>query len=62
MCIFGSSPSIPPQPSVPDTSGREAIEQGRLERRLRQRRAGAAANVLTGPTGIPAKAQLGAAG
>jgi hypothetical protein len=60
MCVF-SAPKTPDikQPSVPDPGGREAIEQGRLEARLRRRRAGAAADVLTSPTGIPARATLG---
>lgn len=60
MCVFGRQPDIK-QPSIPDTTGREAVEQGRLERRLRQRRAGAAADVLTSAVGIPARAQLGGA-
>ena len=37
----------------------EARERGRLEQRLRRARAGAAADILTSPTGIPATAQLG---
>jgi len=37
----------------------EAVEQGRIEARLRRLRAGAAANVLTSPTGIPSTAKLG---
>jgi len=43
--------------AAPDN--REAIEQGRMEMRLRRIRAGAAANILTSPTGIPAVARLG---
>lgn len=37
----------------------EANKQADIEARLRRRRAGAAANVLTGPTGIPATPTLG---
>ena len=37
----------------------EAQTQGDLEARLRRRRAGAAANVLTGPSGIPSTSTLG---
>ena len=37
----------------------EASNQADIEARLRRRRAGAAANVLTGPTGIPATPTLG---
>jgi hypothetical protein len=38
---------------------REATEAADTEARLRRRRAGAAANVLTGPMGIPGTAKLG---
>jgi hypothetical protein len=38
----------------------EAVQQGAIEGRLRRMRAGAAANVLTSPTGIPSVRQLGA--
>ena len=37
----------------------EANQQADIEARLRRRRAGAAANVLTSPTGIPATPTLG---
>jgi hypothetical protein len=37
----------------------EAVQQGAIEGRLRRMRAGAAANILTSPTGIPAVRQLG---
>jgi hypothetical protein len=36
-----------------------AIAQGAYEARLRRRRAGAGADVLTGPMGIPATTRLG---
>jgi hypothetical protein len=38
---------------------REAMQTADMEARLRRRRAGAAANVLTGPSGIPTTATLG---
>lgn len=60
MCLFNAKAPDIKQPSVPDPGGREAVEQGRLESRLRRRRAGAAADILTSPTGIPAAAKLGA--
>lgn len=44
---------------VAATDNRDATMQADLETRLRKRRAGAAANVLTGPAGIPATATLG---
>jgi hypothetical protein len=37
----------------------EAQQQGDIEARLRRRRAGAAANILTGASGIPSTASLG---
>lgn len=55
MCIFGRQSE--PQGAAPrmlaSTDNREAREQGRLETALRRRRAGAAANILTSPVGIP---------
>ena len=54
-------------PKMPDTSpmrigaqdNREASRQSDIEARLRRARAGAAANVLTGPTGIPYTPDMG---
>jgi hypothetical protein len=43
--------------AAPDNS--EAIQQGEIEAALRRRRAGAAANILTSPVGIPATRKLG---
>lgn len=47
------------QPQIASYDGQQAIEQADIEARLRKRRAGAAADVLTGPSGIPATATLG---
>jgi hypothetical protein len=44
------------------TDNSEAVRTGNLEARIRRRRAGAAANILTGPTGIPASPKMGIAG
>lgn len=55
-------PKLPPPPAVPDPGAEEAIEQSNLEARLRRRRAGAAADVLTSPLGIPSSGGLGRAG
>lgn len=62
MCVF-SKPDIPqsaaaPIIAAPDNG--EANRQADLESRLRRRRAGAAADILTGASGIPATKQLGA--
>lgn len=59
MCMF-KTPALPKtQVPVAATDNREATMQADLEARLRKRRAGAAANVLTGPGGIPATPTLG---
>ena len=55
MCFF-KAPSIPtaaPQIIAAPNNG-QATQQADLEAAMRKQRAGAAANVLTGPTGIPA--------
>ena len=52
MCMF-STPKIPAVPKVAAYDNTEAIQQADLEARLRKRRAGAAANVLTSAMGIP---------
>lgn len=59
MCIFGSKPSAPALPQVAAYDNQEALKQGDIEARMRRRRAGAAADVLTSPTGIPATPTLG---
>jgi hypothetical protein len=46
-------------PLIPAPGGFEAQREADLEALLRRRRAGAAANVLTGPSGIPATPRLG---
>lgn len=59
MCIGGKSPSIAaPIIAAPDNGPANA--RADIEARLRRRRAGAAADILTSPTGIPATRQLGA--
>lgn len=59
MCVM-KTPKMPEMKrTVAATDTREAIVQSDLETRLRKRRAGAAADVLTGPAGIPATAQMG---
>jgi hypothetical protein len=46
-------------PQVASYDNVEAMNQADIEARLRRRRAGPAANVLTGPTGIPATKTMG---
>ena len=46
-------------PIIASTSNAEANQAADIEAALRRRRAGAAANVLTSPRGIPAVKQLG---
>lgn len=57
MC-FPKAPKFAPV-QVASTDNREAQQQADLEARLRRRRSGAAANMLTGPTGIPSTPTLG---
>lgn len=56
MCM--NTPAIR-KPKVAAYDNTEAYQQADLEARLRKRRAGAAANVLTGPSGLPATPTLG---
>lgn len=59
MCL--SKPKIP-KPAVQQiaaTDNAQAYIEADIEQRLRRRRAGAAADVLTGPGGIPATPTMG---
>lgn len=60
MCGFGSKPRVPAQ-RVAAMDNTEANQQADIEARLRRLRAGAAANVLTSQTGIPASTTMGGA-
>ncbi len=51
------TPAAPVQVASYDNA--EALNQADIEARLRRRRAGAAANVLTSPTGLPVTATMG---
>lgn len=57
MC-FAKTSKIPAQ-QIAAYDNSEALKQADIEARLRRRRSGAAANVLTGATGIPATTTLG---
>lgn len=60
MCLSTPKPTPAAQIfAAPDNS--EAVRQGELEARLRKRRQGAAANILTSASGIPASPKLGSA-
>ena len=59
MCMQPPRIPAPAAPLIAATDSREAIQQGSIEARLRRARAGAAANILTSPTGIPSTPQLG---
>ncbi|MGR3456073.1 hypothetical protein [Pseudooceanicola sp.] len=60
MCVFGNTPKISAAaPIVAATDNRAANQNADIEARLRRRRAGAAANVLTSAVGIPATSKLG---
>ena len=58
MCMM-KAPSSPGPLKVAAYDNQEALNQGDIEARLRRRRAGAAANILTGATGIPSTKSLG---
>lgn len=54
MCIGGSRKKPDPvKPIVASTESPEAMRAANLEERIRRRRSGAAANILTGQMGIP---------
>jgi hypothetical protein len=57
MCIVPKT-KVPAQ-RVAAYDNSEAIETANIEERLRRRRAGAAANILTSATGIPSTATMG---
>lgn len=61
MCLFSRSAPQPRPIQMPATDGREATQQATMAARLMQRRRGAAANILTSPSGIPAVAKMGEA-
>ena len=57
MCMPKAKSQGPLQVAAYDNT--EAAAQGDMEVRLRRRRAGAAADILTSPTGIPAVKTMG---
>lgn len=57
MC--GMKVKAPKPVQVAAYDNEEALRQADLEAGLRRRRRGAAANILTGPGGIPASATMG---
>lgn len=57
MCMMSAKSPGPLKVAAYDNQ--EALNQGDIEARLRRRRAGAAADILTGATGIPSTKSLG---
>lgn len=57
MCLVKTG--MPPPPKIAAFDNRESLRNADLEARLRRRRAGAAANVLTSAEGIPVTPTLG---
>lgn len=57
MCLM--QPKIPTPAPIANMDNRESALQQTVEARLRRRRAGAAANILTSPTGLPAAPRMG---
>jgi hypothetical protein len=58
MCVF-KTPKAPGPQKIGAIDNSEAVRTADLEARLRRRRAGAGANVLTSPSGIPSTSTLG---
>jgi hypothetical protein len=54
-------PKVPGPIQVASYDNREALQQADQESALRRRRRGAAANILTGPMGIPSTTTMGGA-
>lgn len=54
MCVGKTSKYSAAKPQVAAYDNTEAMKSADIEARLRRRRAGAAADVLTSPMGIPA--------
>lgn len=59
MCMMIKGPKAPAPRQIAAVDSAEATQLADMEARLRRRRAGAAANVLTGPGGIPSTRTLG---
>lgn len=59
MCMPKIKAPKPVQVAAYDNA--EALRQADMEAALRRRRRGAAANILTGPMGIPSSATMGGA-
>lgn len=59
MCSIKSSKVQRARTPLAAYDNQEALQQADIEASLRRRRAGAAADVLTGATGIPATSTLG---
>lgn len=58
MCVF-SKPDMPKAAPIAAFDNTESIRNADIEARLRRRRSGAAANVLTSASGIPHTPTLG---
>lgn len=58
MCIIPKNGGVA-QPQMAAVDNREANANADIEARLRRRRAGASADILTGPRGIPSTRTLG---
>jgi hypothetical protein len=59
MCM--RQPKAPRPVQIAAYDNQEALQQADLEAGLRRRRRGAAANILTGQTGIPSTPTMGGA-
>ena len=58
MCMKTATPARPRTPLAAFDNGQAAAEAN-IEARLRKRRAGAAADILTSPVGLPSTTTMG---
>lgn len=57
MCMF--KPPKPQRQQIAATDNSDALRAADIEAKLRRRRSGAAANILTSPTGMPVTPTMG---
>lgn len=58
MCVF-SKPKMPAPQAIAAYDNTESLQAADMEARLRRRRAGAAAHILTSPTGLGTTTTMG---
>lgn len=59
MCLMRTPNVAPVQQAIAAPDNAEATRRATMQARMRRLRSGAAANILTGQTGIPSAATMG---